>query len=435
MPSPAEGRRLRLTAERTARLIALAALALLLMVELRGTEQLDQVRTGVEDLRLALRAATLDESRHRAGVVLRADGVPAPGERDWLAALSAAGVPVSWTMEAIDPIVIAADPIADPRGGVDVRIWRGGAHAAVVADGAGELARLEPSAGAAGVLARAVVRDVEVRVQGQRAWTAKPDSLHLREILVLGRAGWEARFALRTLEELGWSVHARLAVAPGVVVTQGQPAAPDTGRYAAVVVLDTTATRDAAALQRYVRAGGGVLLVGEGTRIDALAAFAPGSSGGREGGADELLPVEMPILGLARHPVHQLRSDALVLQRHGDTPVIAARRVGAGRLVQAGYVDSWRLHMEGGEHGPETHRDLWARMLAAVAHAPMVQRPSGEATAEPAPLASLMDALGPPSGEAVPASRRGWLESSQLFLASVMLLMLEWASRRLRGER
>ncbi len=436
MPSPAEPHRLRPILERLAHILALAVLVLLLVRELRPIEQGDPLRIGVEDLPPALHAATLGMRGHESGLIVRMDSVPAPPQRDWLAALSGAGMPVRWTMELIHPVVIVADHIADPRGGVDVRVWRGGVHPAVITDGAGELARLEPLAGTSGVLARAVVRDVEVHLPGQHARATTPDSLRLGAVLVLGRAGWEARFLLRTLEELGWSVDARLAVAPGVVVTQGQPAAPDTARHAVVVVLDSTAARDAAALQRYVGAGGGLVLVGEGTRIGALSLLAPGGSGSREGGAVEPLPQDVPRLGLALYPVQPSHADAVVLERHGgrDLVAVAARRVGAGRVVQAGYDESWRLRMEGGEQGPEAHREWWARLLAAAAYAPSTMREPAS-LGEPAPLASLIDAIGPPSTPVGDRSRPWRLPSRQLFLAGLVLLLVEWASRRLRGAR
>lgn len=424
--------------ERAARILALAGLALLLSRELRPApkEQVNPARIGVEDLPVTLRAATLDV-RHQAGMVVRVDSVPTPAERDWLAALRTAGTPVAWSMGMIDPVVVVAEPIADPRGGVDVRVWRGGAHPAVITDGAGELARMEPSAGMSGVLARAVVRDVEVHLPGQHARAAAPDSLRLGAVLVVGRAGWEARFLLRSLEELGWSAHARLSVAPGVAVTQGQPATPDTARYAVVVVLDSTATREATTLQRYVGSGGGLVLVGEGTRIGALAVLAPGGSGRREGGADEPLPRDLSRLGLALYPIQPTHAEAVVLEQHGERPVVAARRVGSGRVVQVGYDESWRLRMEGGEAGPEVHREWWARLLAAAAYAPGTRSLPAASLAEPAPVAALIDAIGPPSAVAAdpPRSSPLRLPSRYLFLAVALLLMVEWASRRLRGAR
>ena len=41
----------------------------------------------------------------------------------------------------------------------------------------------------------------------------------LGAVVIIGRAGWEAKFVAAALEERGWSVRLRVSVAPGIVVT------------------------------------------------------------------------------------------------------------------------------------------------------------------------------------------------------------------------
>jgi hypothetical protein len=109
-----------------------------------------------------------------------------------------------------------------------------------------------------------------------------------------------------------------------------------------------------------------------------------------------------------------------------------------GRVVQAGYRDSWRWRLEG---APGAHRAWWSALASAVAYAPTALVPSTPTalSADPAPYAGLVDAIGTPTpraggGAAVPDPGVP-LARWPLFLAILGLLLLEWASRRARGAR
>lgn len=110
----------------------------------------------------------------------------------------------------------------------------------------------------------------------------------------------------------------------------------------------------------------------------------------------------------------------------------AARRVGAGRVVQLAYEDTWRWRLQGGDGAVAAHRAWWTRAVAAAV-APPLSAPFTAPGAEGAPMARLVDALGPPSDRPAPAAPRGlppWL-----LPAICMILLVEWGSRRLRGAR
>jgi hypothetical protein len=140
-------------------------------------------------------------------------------------------------------------------------------------------------------------------------------------------------------------------------------------------------------------------------------------------------------------------ADAIVLERRANAisgPVmVAARRVGIGRVAQIAYDESWRWRMEGAAGALEAHRGWWSSMVASVAHASPATGDSlpqaaaaSESTADAAPLAHLYDALGEPT-PAPPAGAPAHLpRDTRWFLPVILLaLLLEWSSRRLRGAR
>lgn len=106
--------------------------------------------------------------------------------------------------------------------------------------------------------------------------------------------------------------------------------------------------------------------------------------------------------------------------------------------MQSGYDETWRWRMAGGDEAVAAHREWWSRLVAAIAYAPLVRRSgTSDATLDEAPLASLIDALGPASAydtRLVPHNDGG-LVTRVLFGLIVASLVLEWTSRRLRGAR
>jgi hypothetical protein len=371
------------------------------------------------------------------------DSVPGDSARAALRALRAAGAAVRWRGDSVTPLAVAVSAVAHPRGGTRVGVAAPPGRAVALGDAAGPLDSVRATGRALTVSARGSLTGVTAGLRGT-ARAAAPALLLVRRVLVLGAAGWEAKFAVAALEEDGWTVDARLAVAPGVVVTQGAPGAPgapDTARHAAVVALDSLGAADAAAVARYVRSGGGAVLAGAAARTPALAALAPGSAGAPAPGAPGAFPAAAPRRGLALQPVRALRPDATVLEREDRGPVVAARRAGLGRVVQAGYLDSWRWRMEGADDAPAAHRAWWSALVAAAAYAPAARVAASDTlAADPAPYAALVAALGPPApplaNDGAPGRRPlggarlfGW----PLFLPLVGLLLAEWAARRARG--
>lgn len=355
---------------------------------------------------------------------------PGPVVRAWLAALRAAGVAVSWHGEP-EPVALAVEMRADPAGGARVLVAGRPDRMLVIADSLGPVDSARTRAGGVAFALPSWTGAVSAGTTRARARVSRGDTLAWRRIVVLGRAGWEARFVITALEERGWEADAQLAVAPGIAVRQGRPFPLDTARHAAVVVLDSLAGGDASAVVRFLAAGGGVVL-GPGTATGLLAAVAPALESPR------VAPLPRPVAldgrpALARRPLRP-RADAVALERRDGAIVAAARRAGPGRIVQVAYEDTWRWRLGGGDGAPDAHRDWWTDLVAAAARLPAAA-PRPADVDDPAPVAALVRAIGPAAATDPPAvvhqdPRRwlGWLAA--LGLAS---LLGEWASRRLRG--
>jgi hypothetical protein len=393
-------------------------------------------RVGSRELPAALARWTSDPGIGGVHVEMRSP--PGPVERAWLRGLAAAGVDVGWSGD-LAALAVAASPIRDPLGGVIVSVTGTGDGAIGIEDAAGPLDSLESESGAATLTLRAAARPIRARVARVEATARKDGTPTLRGVLVLGRASWETRFAVIALEERGWRVTARIPVAPGIDVTQGSLQPIDTGRYSAVVILDSTGQDLAAAVTRYVRSGGGLVLAGDAGRVAGLAQLAPGVVGRRVGSpiVIEARGPSLDILGF--HPITRTSADAAVLRADRGSAAIAVRRVEGGRVLHAGYDESWRLRMAGGADGEAAHREWWSRLVSTVAYAPIVEDSGGTADggeADGAPLAALHHALGGPAPAA--AARAGlsgeWRRPEHLVLI-LILILAEVVSRRARGAR
>jgi hypothetical protein len=347
-------------------------------------------------------------------------------------ALSRAGSPVAWWSAGPVPAAIEVSPLADPAGGLLARVAAPLGERVEIGDALGLLDTLRAGPGGAALVTGSAARVLTARV-GAGAVEARSgaDSLPPRWVAVLGRAGWESKFVVAALEERGWAVDARLLVAPGVAVTQGAPLPPDTARHAAVVALDSLDDGAARPVARYVQSGGGLVLGPEAAR-GRLAGMAPGRFGERVRAPTLLFARDSPRRALGYAPIAPRRG-AVVLERTGPDVVVAARRAGAGRVVQLGYDDTWRWRLAGGDDAPEAHREWWAAVVVAAAY--RAAAPGAVPTADPAPLAATYAALGPPlaaSGRSdrAPDSRRLAAALAALCLAALLSC---WASRRLRG--
>lgn len=506
----------RVWAERALRATALAAVALAAWRRLQPAPPSAAARPAVADAR-ALPAAL---ARWTAAAPPRAhaalDALPDDTTRAWLAALAAAGTPVTWNARRAPALAVEATPVADPAGGVRIRVAAPAGADPALADALGPLADAPdaPGPGAAaraatdarGPAATTVVRTRTVpdaagalaaAVDGGRARAAIPAAPRLGEIVLLGRAGWEARFVAAALEERGWTVRARLAVAPGVVPGAAALPALDTARVAAVVALDSSAAPLAPAIGAYVRRGGGLVLAGDAALAPALRALAPATPGPRPGvtgggapapagpvaaaapatpgaaasatagastggastaGAATAAPGAAPAVAsppaggapLGAPPAGVPIVRPLLAPRADAVPLGGgwARRVGAGRVVQVAAEESWplRLSPTADVDGPAAHRAYWASAVAAAAYAPTPAAPSsadgigGAPSLDPAPLATVVAALGPesPAPVAPSADAPGDAPSrvpgdAWLLGAALGALLAEVASRRLRG--
>lgn len=384
---------------------------------------------------------------------LLADTAPDARFLDRLAALRRAGTAVTWADGGVPATAIALERAPDPEGGVRALVAAPAGTSVVLRDPFGAMDTLRSAAGGVSALLAPGESDVRAVVGTQGATAGAPDSLVLRHLVVLGRAGWESKFTVAALEERGWSVDARLAVAPGIEVVQGSPAALDTARAAAVIVLDSLPAADGARVAAFVGRGGGLVLSPSGARTPALAAIAPARAGREVRAATLAFTAASPRRALSFFPL-ALRADAVPLEARDGRVTAAARRAGAGRVVELGYEETWRWRLGGGAQAPEAHRAWWAAVVAGAAYRPAVRRGAGSSPgrsvngaavahgagadlARAAPRAAIFSALGPPTAE-VTSSTGGTIPRPRVpsgLAAGIVLalLLVEWGSRRLRG--
>lgn len=369
-------------------------------------------------------------------IIAQLDSTPSPVERDWLGALLGAGSKVTWNGD-LPVAAVGVQPIASPRGGFTVLAATSAAQGIRIVDDVGTLDTASARNGGARFSIPSASGVIHAKVGGSTASAILPDSVHLRRVLVIGSAGWEAKFVVAALEEDGWKVDAEMRVAPGANVTQGSLSPMDTSRYSAVIALDGAAASRASEIVRYATSGGGVILAGTAATLDAFNAIRAGSPGRLEAGsALSSEPGATTLASLSLTPITSLRSDAIALDRRGGSIAAAARRQGAGRVLQQGYMDTWRWRMGGGDAAPDEHREWWTRAVASVAYAPSIVS-ANRTHADNAPVARLVATLGSASTPQLPslASAAGSVSLWLLFGMLAASLLAEWASRRLRGAR
>ncbi len=362
------------------------------------------------------------------------DELPGRAARDWLVALRHAGAGVSWSSNGNVPLALTIEPENDPAGGVRMIFAAPPGSSVVVSDSLGVIDTVLAAGPSASLRSRAMLGAAGIAVGKESARAAVRDSLAQRGVVVFGSAGWEAKFLIAALEESGWRVSARLAVAPGIFVRQGTVEL-DTSVTGVVVALDSTAARDARDIARFVRSGGGLVLAGEAALGGRFSSLAAGRAGVRVRAASIAFSDSAPRRALGFFPVEAADGAIPIESRDGATAV-AARRVGAGRVVQVGYDATWRWRLQGGDDSPDAHRAWWSQVVGSAAYRAARRLEQGDAATDAAPLAAAFAALGPPSepDAAVRAPAgvpvlRGWM-----LLALLAMLLVEWASRRLRGK-
>jgi hypothetical protein len=208
----------------------------------------------------------------------------------------------------------------------------------------------------------------------------------------------------------------------------------DTAHFSAIVALDTVLGTVGPQIARFVREGGGLVLLADAANAPAVRAIAPARVGTKSAAAIRAFDGAEPVNAMPVYPLESVRSDAVPLSRRGTLLTSAARREGAGRVLQAGYDETWRWRMQGGSDAVAAHRAWWSRMVGSVAGGGTFKVSDGMASAEGAPLARLVDALGPATTVEPPASVPRQLPA-WLLPALLIFLLAEWGSRRMRGAR
>jgi len=385
----------------------------------------------------------------RAPRWLTLSAVPDEERRALLQAGVHAGVPIAWRAAdttSLPALALSADASADPAGGMVVRVAAPNGVTLELVDSLGWIDSTTSARGGVSWRVPGAPRGVRVHAGANRAMAQPVVAANAFRVRLYGVPGWESRFTTVALEESGWTVDAAFTIAPRVTVRSGRPEALDTARYRVVVALDSTAWTDAAAIARFVRSGGGLVLLGD------AAAGAPASMplAGRIGALQAAVPGALrtatPLEGVPLRALTGLLPGSVVLERSGraGSPVrVAARVLDAGRVVQAGLSGLWEWRMLGGDDAMDAHRDWWRVMLQRAASARPEPPPMSPSVAQPwpgdaAPLADLVARVGPadsaptvdPLAEGTTAGLPGWL-----LLVALAALVGEWWSRRLRGAR
>ena len=400
-------------------------------------------------------------------VTIELSAVPGSRARGLLGAAHGADLAIAWidrTQAA--GLALSATAVAGPSRAVDVRV-AGWAHVPsrvppvipplVLRDAGGTLDSIDNTPRAAWRFAsaspplRASIGATEARVP-----IRVPDVT--QRVMLIAQPGWESKFVAAALEESGWQVDGSYRVSPRTSVTLGTPMRLDTARYAVVVLLDSMSV-DATALTRFVRQGGGLVLGGDALRVPSLAAISPARATVTRGALAGALLTDVPQNGLEAWELTPTRGSVVVRSDASDhshrEPVLVARRVGAGRVVASGYRNSWRWRMEGTNDGAAEHRAWWSGVLALASRSLAVE---GDSAADPypgnaAPYADLVARVGgalPQGGvsSVTPAPARPAIDRrldrlldrrrdvpGLLFIVIAFALLLEWTSRRLRGNR
>lgn len=432
MPSRAE---MRVRVEQVLRGIVVVVLAVMLWQSLHDQSNASARTVSARGVGRGVLAEWSAMAKAPATIHAQLDTVPSRIERAWLGALAGAGSSVTWSGD-LAPVMIDAQPVASPSGGTKVLVAAPTGSSVVVSDDVGPIDTVRAQSAGAMLALNAAPDRLTVRVKASGASTSTADSVVLHKVLVIADAGWESKFAVAALEEEGWKVDASIRVAPGVDVTQGSLAAIDTSRYSAVVAFDGAALPYASRILAFAQMGGGVVLGPQAASFDAMASL-------RAGAVARAEPRPTPagrsisLATMTFAPITSLRNDAVVVERRGGDVAVAARRIGAGRVLQSGYEDTWRLRTGGGDESVRDHRQFWTGLVSRVAYAPRAPRPSTTAREDQAPMIGLVAALGSKALSRPSTNLSGGQSGSMILLFALLALALigEVASRRLRGAR
>ena len=362
---------------------------------------------------------------------LRASSTPDATQRDWLRALRRTGSELAWTAEDTIGSALVVEPAPLGEGLSRLALLGTPERNVLLSDRLGHVDSIRIGrTGAAWVRLRPL-GTIRAALGNASPVTSERDSLVAKPLLLLGSAGWEAKFVAAALEEDGWSVSSRMTVAPGAVVRQGSAATIDTASYGAVIVIDSVSPIDAGVITRFVNDAGGLLASGPGVRHPSLRRLLPRQSSeiaGILGG----LQGPFPRSGLNSRALVAFENN-VVFERRNGAVIVSALRVGSGRVVAAGYDDTWRLRMvPADDRAPIAHREWWSSMAGNVVQARLVPRETPPI--DEAPYASTVAALGSPLPAGEPPDDSSPFPWDVLLAgAAAVALLGEWLSRRLRG--
>lgn len=399
----------------------------------------DVSATGSTDLPLT---AILQTNADTIDVVLR--GVPSASTRAMLRAVRNSGRSVRLSTDrAIPSLAVSVEEQWRSAGGVRIQVV-GSDSLIAVRDDAGVLDSLRMDSGGAQVVSGPVQGQLVTRADRSTAAMASLSAGAPAEarVFVIGNATWESRFLIAALEEAGWPVDAAVTVSPRVTIGQGVARTPSRVRHAVVVLLPGAPASAVSALPAFVRDGGGLVLVGDAARIAGLAGLRAGAPGRTISGELGSEASDEPRHGLDLVPIMSLAPDAVVLEARDTYTAVAARRVGAGRVLQVGYENSWLWRMAGDDDAPVAHRRWWSSLLAGVVpmRAPTSQHAADATldTLNAAPVAALVRDLGAPivRAHSVTPVRRNLhaiLSPPWLLATTLLALVAAWIIRRWRG--
>ena len=357
------------------------------------------------------------------------DGTPGVVVRAWQRALRSAGSRISWSGD-LKPIAISAKPNARPERGYTINSYAAANSIARIRDAISIIDSASPGSQFHASPVAVTSGPVTISVGRDSASVMLIDSVVLRPVLVIGKAGWETKFTLAALEEAGWTTSALVSIAPSVNTTQGAIASMDTAHYSAVVALDEFAASRSSEIASFVRSGGGLILGKAAARTQALSAFRV-STGVL---ATDRVGLSLDTVSRASAPLAPLntKANAVPLEQRGREIAVAAMRVGFGRVAEIGYSDTWRWRMQGTPGSLADHRDWWSAMVSQVAYAPRIS--AAHSNDDRAPYADLVEVAGK-STAPIGGARQIDEPTSQLIWIALLasLLLIEWSSRRLRG--
>jgi len=370
------------------------------------------------------------------------DGIPDARARAMLRAVRGSGHALRISAPtAPAAVAVSAEREWRASGGTRLQIVSSDSSRQVVADAAGLIDSI--AIDSAGLLTRAGPLQGELQVGRAAAPPLVSSAPAEARVLVLAAATWESRFLIAALEEAGWPVDAAVSVSPRVTITQGASQFPSRARHAIVVLLPGAPASAIAALPAFVRSGGGLVIVGEAARAGGLSSLRAGAAGATLSGEAGAEASDEPRHGLDLVPITTLADGSVPLESRDGRVAVAARRLGAGRVIQVGYDNSWLWRMGGNDESPVAHRRWWSSLLSGIvpqrAPVSVVASTAEHDTLDAAPLAALARDLGLPAiriTAADPSPTTSLVASFDprwLLTVALLTLVASWTLRRWRG--